>query len=146
MCIRDRLMGLDIEMLIKREFFESVMIGAGHGDNPSLSSDINPLRTLKLSKTKIYAGGSNVNAHGGAWNCSINERARRMKSILDAGIDGGFFWDCNVFANDWHIMKKFGDKQLLDKLIKGQISTLPERKTLKIHDLVVGRYNPWHAY
>ncbi len=82
---RSRLLGFDIEPLLERGLVDSVMIGAGHGDDPALNGELEPLRKLRAHGIPIYAGGSGVKAHGGAWGDSndLPARARLMADILD---------------------------------------------------------------
>ncbi|MFA6568192.1 MAG: hypothetical protein WCS96_08275 [Victivallales bacterium] len=143
----NRLFGLDASLLVRRGLVESVMVGAGHGDNPALNSDLDPLRKLKALGTKVYGGGSNA-IYGMAWvNGDLKARARQMASILDAGLDGGWLWDAEqVIGYEWEAMRSFGDRTMLDKIIRGEWPVKSTHETLSIHDLVVGRYNPWNAY
>ncbi|MEI6420699.1 MAG: hypothetical protein WCP55_00650 [Lentisphaerota bacterium] len=145
----NRLFGLDVNLLVKRGLVESVMVGAGHGDNPVLNSDLEPVRALKVlgSGTKVYGGGSNA-VHGMAWvNGDLKARARQMASVLDAGLYGVWFWDAEqVIGYEWEAMRHFGDRKMLDRIVWGEWPIKSTHKTLSIHDLVVGRYNPWHAY
>jgi hypothetical protein len=70
-----------------------------------------------------------------------------MAGILDAGLDGGWFWDAeNIFNLNWEAMRRFGDRQSLERIIRGEWPIATDRNTKAIHDLVVTRYNPWHAY
>ena len=143
-----RLFGLDVELLIRRGLVESVMVGAGHGDDPALNADLEPVRALKAAGARVYSGGSNVRAHGGAWmDRDLASRARHMAAILDAGLDGGWFWDAEgVIGLEWEAMRRFGDRAILDRIVRGEWPAASEHDTRAIHDLVVGRYNPWHAY
>jgi hypothetical protein len=146
----NRLFGLDVELLIRRGLVETVMVGAGHGDDGALNDDIAPVQALKelgmASGVKVYAGGSNA-VHGKAWVGDLQTRARRMANILDAGLDGGWFWDAEgIFNMNWEALRRFGDRKTLDRIIRGEWPESTEHETLSIHDLVVGRYNPWHAY
>jgi hypothetical protein len=144
----NRLFGLDAELLARRGLVDSIMVGAGHGDNPGLTQDLDPVRALKTGGVKVYAGGSNVGAHGLGWvNGDMKARARHMASILDAGLDGGWFWDAeSVVGCEWEAMRRFGDRAMLDRIIRGDWPAKSAHATRSIHDLVVGRYNPWHAY
>ena len=144
----NRLFGLDMELLIRRGLFESVMVGAGHGDDPALNADLEPLRELKALGTAVYSGGSSDDSHGGAWaNRDLRARARHMAAILDAGLDGGFFWDTDLVVGfEWETMRRFGDRAMLDRIIRGEWPVSPEHETLAIHDLVVDRYSPWNAH
>ena len=142
------LFGLDIETLVKKGLFESVMVGAGHKDNPSLNTQLEPLQRLKSMGTKVYAGGSDCPAHGNAWvKGNLLARARYMASILDAGLDGGYFWDAEaIIGTEWEAMRCFGDRAILDRIINGQWPRVKYHDTRRIHDLFVDRYNPWNAY
>jgi len=147
---RNRLFGLDAEVLIQRGLVETMMVGAGHGDAGELNEDITPVQALKKlgeqSGVKVYGGGSNA-VHGKAWVGDLQTRARRMANILDAGLDGGWFWDAeSIFGMNWEAMRRFGDREALDRIIGGEWPNNPEYNTLSIHDLKVTRYNPWHAY
>ncbi|MHB0938297.1 MAG: glycoside hydrolase family 10 protein [Armatimonadota bacterium] len=146
----NRLFGLDAELLIRRGLVESVMVGAGHGDAGELNDDITPVQALKAlgrqAGVKVYAGGSQA-VHGKAWVGDLKTRAQRMAGILDAGLDGGWFWDAeNIFNQNWEALRRFGDRATLDRIIRGEWPNNPEYDTLSIHDLQVTRYNPWHAY
>jgi len=147
------MLGFDLEPLLRQGLFDSVHIGAGHGDNHALVHDLTALQELRKLGTPIYAGGSGSKAHGAAWvtGGDMAERARRMANILDAGLDGGFFWDAewlaeNEFDYNWEALRRFGDRTTLDRIIHGQWPEKVSRQTRRIHDLVAGRYNPWHAY
>lgn len=144
----NRLFGLDTDLLLRRGLVESMMVGAGHGDKPELSLDLAPVQALKAHGVKVYSGGSNVGAHGLAWvNRDLKARARHMAAILDAGLDGGWFWDAEgVIGLEWEAMRRFGDRAQLDRIIRGEWPARSTHDTRAIHDLVVGRYNPWHAY
>ncbi|MFW6039010.1 MAG: hypothetical protein ACOC9P_00855 [bacterium] len=148
---RNRLFGLDVDRFVKRGLVESVMVGAGHGDNPALNADMAPLQSLKAlgsaAGVKIYGGGSNA-VHGMAWvNGDLQARARYMAAILDAGLDGGWFWDAeNVVGLEWEAMRRFGDRAALDRIAEGAWPPSRARETCAVHDLKVGRYNPHHAY
>ena len=145
---RNRLFGLDLELLIRRGLLESVMIGAGHQDDLALNADFAPLQKLRALGTKIYSGGSSCDAHGEAWiTDDLIARARHMAAILDAGLDGGYFWDAeNVIGYDWEAMRRFGDRAMLDRIVRGEWPASTERDTLAINGLVVDRYSPWNAY
>ncbi|OGV64725.1 MAG: hypothetical protein A2498_13470 [Lentisphaerae bacterium RIFOXYC12_FULL_60_16] len=143
---RSRQLGLDIEMMTRKGLFESVMVGAGHRDDPALAADLAPVLALKSGGTRVYGGGSSVRAHGGAWMCDFPEQARRMSAILDAGLDGGFVWDADVQGRNWPAWKQFGNRKVLERIMQGAWPKAQEHETRRIHDLVVGRYNPWHAY
>jgi hypothetical protein len=145
---RARLFGLDIDGLIRRGLMEAVMVGAGHGDDLSLPANLAPLQALKALGTNIYAGGSNGRAHGGfAWANDLPVRARYMARILDHGLDGGWFWDAEaVIGLDWEATQRFGDRTMLDRIVAGTWPLASTRETRSIHDLPVGRYNPWYAY
>ncbi len=145
-----RLYGLDPTPIARRGLVETLMIGAGHQDPPSLNADLEPVRALKAiaSKTRVFSGGSNVKAHGCAWvNDDLPARARHMAAILDSGLDGGWFWDAEgVFGYEWEAMRRFGDRAALEKIMRGEWPSRADRETISIHDLVITRYNPWHAY
>ena len=49
-------------------------------------------------------------------------------------------------GHEWETMRRFGDRAVLDRVVRGEWPPPPAHETLSIHDLVVGRYNPWHAY
>lgn len=149
--------GLDVELLVTRVLLESVMVGAGHEDNPIFTNkhdlppvdqdDFAPVLRLKaLGKAKIYLGG--CNGHGTFWPASDPmTRARRARAILDSELDGAYFWDTDLwFARAWDQISRYGDAQFLDALLNGQVLASRERDTLRIHDLTVDRYNPWNAY
>lgn len=147
----NRLFGLDVDLLVQSGLVESVQVGAGHGDDPALNDDLEPMRALKAlggkNGVRIYGGGSNA-VHGMAWvTGDLKARAQRMANILDAGLDGGWFWDAeNIFNLHWQAHRRFGDRETLVRIIDGQWPPSTSRQTLAIHDLTVGRYNPWHAY
>lgn len=145
---RNLRLGLDIGLLAERGLFESVMVGAGHGDDLSLATELGPVTALKgrSPNTRIFCGGSKSPGHGAAWRCDSPEQARRMSAILDAGLDGGFVWDAEVEGPDWNLWKRFGDREVLDRVMRGQVLEARAHATRRIHDLAVGRYNPWHAY
>ena len=70
-----------------------------------------------------------------------------LPDILDAGFDGGYLWDAeSMIGYDWEAMRRFGDRAMLDRIIRGEWPASTERDTLAIHDLVLDRYNPWNAY
>lgn len=144
---RNRLYGLDLELLIGRGLLESVMVGAGHRDDPALNADLAPLQELRAPGTKVYAGGSRVPAHGAAWvPGDLQARARHMAAILDAGLDGGYFWDTeHVIGLEWEAMRRFGDRAILERIISGEWPAPAEHTTLRIHGTVDDRYNPWNA-
>jgi hypothetical protein len=147
----NRLFGLDADLLVRRGLVETVMVGAGHGDNPALNDDLAPVKALhalaRQAGIKVYGGGSNA-VHGMGWvNGDLKARARRMAGYLDAGLDGGWFWDAeHVIGCEWEAMRRFGDRAALDRIIKGEWPAKSAHETLAIQDLVVGRYNPWHSY
>ncbi len=147
---RNLLFGLDIEALVKKGYFESVCVGAGHKDNIELNTHLEPLKRLKVSGTKVYPGGSGVNAHGGAWKPHDNmARARFMAQILDGGFDGAYFWDIDQIVEsgtEWEMIRQFGARDMLNKIIEGKLPVIKHHDTKKIHDLTVDRYNPWNAY
>lgn len=147
---RNLMFGLDIEQMVKSNFFESVLVGAGHHDDPELNLNLEQLKNLKVSGTKVYPGGSGVIAHGGAWKPGDTKaRACFMKNILDHGFDGAFFWDLEQIiesGTEWEILRQFGDRGFLSEVIEGKFPDIKYHKTLKIHDLIVDRYNPWNAY
>jgi hypothetical protein len=139
--------GLDADMLVRRGLFESVMVGAGHGDIPGMDLDLEPVKALKKLGGRVFAGGSSVNAHGGAWNKSLQERARHMANILDAGLDGGWFWDAELIGGyEWQALRNFGNRTRLDDIIAGAWPVPRRHETRAIGGYVVGRYNPWNAY
>jgi len=43
-------------------------------------------------------------------------------------------------------MRRFGDREALERILQSEWPGKSVHNTLAIHDLVVGRYNPWHAY
>lgn len=145
---RNRLFGLEPELLARRGLVETIMVGSGHGDEPSLYSDLAPLQALKACGAKVYYGGSGGMSPGMAWaRGDLKARARRMAEVLDAGLDGGWFWDAeHVIGFEWESMRRFGDRPLLDRIARGEWPAPATRETRSIHDLEVGRYNPWHAY
>ncbi|MCM8817681.1 MAG: hypothetical protein NC913_09285, partial [Candidatus Omnitrophica bacterium] len=147
---RNLLFGLDIEMLVKNGYFESVLVGAGHKDDPKLNQELEPVKRLKHTGTKIYPGGSGVNAHGGAWKPGdLKARASFMAKILDAGFDGAYFWDIDQIVEtgtEWEIIRQFGHKDILESILDGKIPKVSYHNTRKIFDLTVDRYNPWNAY
>lgn len=148
---RNRLYGLDADILAERGLVESIMVGAGHGDNPALNDDLEPLKALKaLGKkggTTIYGGGSNA-VHGMGWvNGDLKARAQRMASYLDICLDGGWFWDAEyVIGSEWEAMRCFGDRKILQQIIDGRWPPDPTYKTKALNDMIVSRYNPHHAY
>jgi hypothetical protein len=152
----NRRRGLDIEMLVKRGLFESVMVGAGHEDNDAFTTQHNqprvdpdnlePVRKLKAFGTaKIFVGG--CSGHGTYFSRrDPYPGAERMRNVLDAGLDGGYFWDANQwFAQHWDVMRHYGDRAFLDDLLNGRIPAPVYRKTKRIHDVVNDRYSPWNA-
>ena len=109
---RNRVFGLDVELLLQRGLVETVMVGAGHGDDPALNEDIAPVRALKAigadAGVRVYAGGSASPAHGAAWERDLRSRAQRIARRLDAGLDGGWFWDAeSIFDLNWQAMRRF---------------------------------------
>ena len=148
---RNRLYGLDADLLLSRGLVETVMVGAGHGDKAELNDDLAPLQSLhaiaRRAGAKVYGGGSSA-VHGMAWvNGDLKARARRMAGYLDAGLDGGWFWDAeHVIGHEWEAMRRFGDRAALDRIIRGEWPAKSAHETLALGDLVVGRYNPWHSY
>ena len=151
------LRGLNLELLIRRGLLESVMVGGGHEDNPRYTQshgqppvpqdDLETVRRLKsLGAAKVYLGG--CNSHGTFWPArDPMTRARRMRSILDAGLDGAYFWDCNQwFAQDWDDIRYYGDREHLEFILRGKRPAAMLRDTRSIDDLTVDRYNPWNAY
>lgn len=145
---RSRLLGLEAELLARRGLMECFMVGSGHGDDPSLYADLAPLRALKACGAKVYYGGSSGMSPGAGWaRNDLRARAQRMTEVLDAGLDGGWFWDAeHVIGLEWESMRRFGDRPLLDRMARGEWPPSSVRATRAIHDLEIGRYNPWHAY
>ncbi|HPC30187.1 MAG TPA: hypothetical protein P5065_01935 [Candidatus Ratteibacteria bacterium] len=147
---KNLLFGLDVELLAKNGFLESVLVGAGHKDNPELNSKLEDLEGLKKLGIKIYPGGSGVNAHGGAWKPNDNlARTSFMAKILDTGFDGAYFWDIDQIVEsgtEWEILRQFGHKEILNKILNGKMPEIKYHYTRKIYDLTVDRYNPWNAY
>jgi hypothetical protein len=145
---KNKIFGLDIEILVSKGFIESVMIGAGHKDNPVLNEHLEPLKILKSLGTKIYAGGSDNIVLGNAWvKGNLAARAGYMAKILDAGLDGGFFWDAeSIIGTEWEPMRCFGNRTILSEIINGEWPKVNYHDTKYIYDLVVDRYNPWNAY
>lgn len=47
---------------------------------------------------------------------------------------------------EWETMRRFGDREMLDRFLRGEWPAPSTHETLSIHDLAVSRYNPWHAY
>jgi len=148
---RNHLFGLDADLLVQRGLVESVLVGAGHGDDPALNRDVSPLQSLKaLGNTagvKVYGGGSNA-VHGMGWvNGDLPARARFMGQLLDARLDGGWFWDAdNVIGMEWEAMRRFGSHDKVRQIAEGDWPPDRTRQTRSIHDLIVSRYNPHHAY
>jgi hypothetical protein len=133
------------------------MVGAGHEDNPLYTKrthqapvdqdDLKPVKQLKaIGTAKIYLGG--CSGHGTFWPAADPVlRARRMRSILEAGLDGGYFWDVNQWwSRDWEDIRQYGDRAHLDLLIASGPSAAQWRDTRRIGDLVVDRYSPWNAH
>jgi hypothetical protein len=145
---RCRRLGLDPEDLVRRGLVESVLVGAGHGDPPELAEDLGPLRLLKQRGGRVYAGGSAVRAHGAAWPPEdLPTRLRRMLAIHEAGLDGAWFWDAEtIIGCEWETHRRFGNRALLEQMAAGRWPRPTVHETRSIHDLVIGRYNPWHAY
>ncbi|MCM8822185.1 MAG: hypothetical protein NC831_05160 [Candidatus Omnitrophica bacterium] len=147
---RNLVFGLDIEMLASRSYFESILVGAGHKDDPEVNTDLEPVKKLKVAGTKIFPGGSGVNAHGGAWKpFDTVARASFMAKILDSGFDGAYFWDINQIVEsgtEWEIIRQFGHREILDKIKEKKMPAVRYHQTKKIYDLTVDRYNPWNAY
>lgn len=145
---KNRLFGLDLDGMLRDGLFDSALIGAGHGDDPELNPQLEPVRKLRKHGVPIYPGGSDVQAHGCAWaKNDWGERARFMRSILDAGLDGAFFWDAhNVAGTDWATIRQFGDREFLDRLASGQTPSPVRRKTLEIDGTRIGRYSTWVGY
>jgi len=150
----NRRRGLDIELLLRRGLLESVCVGAGHEDSavftaknhqPAVDlSDLASINALKeIGTAKVYAGGNALN-----WPpADPQTRAKRMRDILVSGLDGGFFWDTNVFfGNDWDNVRRYGDLQHVDDILSGQVRRPIERETLRVHDLKADRYSPWNAH
>lgn len=153
----NRLRGLDIELLLQRGLLESVMVGAGHEDNPAYTSrnnqppvaqdDLEPIERLKaIGTAKIYLGG--CSNHGTFWPPDDPlTRARRMHSILTSELDGAYFWDtCQWWGRDWDDIRRYGDLAHVEKIVNGQAPAPTLRDTLTIHDLVADRYSPWNAH
>ncbi len=142
------LFGLDAELLARRGLVETVMVGSGHGDNTALYPDLKPVSALKRPGTRVYMGGSGGGSPGMAWaRGDLKARARYMASILDAGLDGGWFWDAeSVIGYEWEAMRRFGDRATLNRIAAGEWPPPADHDTRSIHDLAVSRYNPWHAY
>ncbi|MCX7705265.1 MAG: hypothetical protein N2115_03265 [bacterium] len=147
---RNLLFGLDIELLIRKGYFESVLVGAGHKDNPALNLELEPVKRLQQAGTKVYPGGSCVNAHGGAWKPNdVKARAIFMGKILDWGFDGAYFWDIDQVVEtgtEWEIIRYFGRREIVNRIIEGKLPYIKYHYTKKIFDLTVDRYNPWNAY
>ncbi len=147
---RNLLFGLDIEMLVRNGFFESVLVGAGHQDDPGLNLNLEPVMKIKEHGTKVYPGGSCVNAHGGAWKPGdLPARASFMSHILDNGFDGAYFWDIDQIVDsgtEWEIIRQFGHREILNQIMDGKLPKIKYHETRKIYDLTVDRYNPWNAY
>lgn len=147
---RNLLFGLDTEMLVKNGYFESVLVGAGHKDNPETNQNLDPVKKIKQAGTKVYPGGSSVNAHGGAWKPDdIVARAIFMSKILNSGFDGAYFWDIKHIVEtgtEWEIIRHFGTSDIIDKILEGKLPDIRYHDTKKIFDLTVDRYNPWNAY
>lgn len=147
---RNLLFGLDIEQLVKRGFFESVLVGAGHKDDPEINMDLEPVKRIKKIGTRIYPGGSCVDAHGGAWKQQDTiARASFMSKILDSGFDGAYFWDIDQVVEtgtEWEVIRQFGHREVLDEIMNKRFPVIRYHETRKIYDLIVDRYNPWNAY
>ena len=80
----------------------------------------------------------------GAWSIPKGELGDGEDPLAGAY---GWFWDAeSIFGLDWEAMRRFGDREVLDRIIRGEWPARVEHDTRAIHDLVVGRYNPWHAY
>ena len=69
-----------------------------------------------------------------------------MLDVLEAGLDGGFFWDTNQwFARDWDRIRRFGDGRFLQAVLDSGVPP-PTRDTRRLHALVADRYSPWNAH
>jgi len=72
-----------------------------------------------------------------------------MAQILDGGFDGAYFWDIDQIVEsgtEWEMIRQFGARDMLNKIIEGKLPVIKHHDTKKIHDLTVDRYNPWNAY
>jgi hypothetical protein len=147
---RNFLTGLNLDLLLERGLLDNVMIGAGHKDDPALNLDLAPLMELRNKYgIPIYPGGSNSKGHGCAWtnDGGWSERARYMRSILEAGFEGAFIWDVhNIAGHDWDTLRQFGDRVYLDRLADGEAPPPISRKTLSIGGAIGGRYSTWIGY
>ena len=149
--------GLDARLLVERGVIESVVVGAGHEDNPLYTSrnnlppvaqdDMGPLKQLKaMGKARIFLGG--CSGHGTFWPAGDEgTRLRRMKGILDAGLDGAYFWDVNEwFANEWDSIRQYGTRGYVEAAIADARPAPVWRDTKWIEGLRNDRYSPWNAH
>ena len=149
----NRLFGLDAELLVQRGLVETMMVGAGHGDPGELNDDLSPVEALKaLGRqvgVKVYAGGSQGAAHGKAWVGDLKTLAQRMAGILDAGLDGGWFWDAeDIFHRNGGGKPSAASATAQPSTASSAASGRTPRNTTccPFTTCRVTRYSPWNAY
>lgn len=109
--------------------------------------DLSTVQRLKRSgKAKVYLGGD---IRSGPLRPALDPlaRARNMKAILGAGLDGGFFWDAaNWWSHDWDVVRRYGDRNYLERILDGETPSPRFRNTISIQGMRNDRYNAWNAY
>lgn len=141
----NRLYGLDLEALVERGVFESIMVQSGGMHAASGTGELTPYwRRLRDSgKVKIYPNG---------WNGTYDyaEQARYLKeNIFDQGFAGGFFWDTENFTTNpwnWLPLRRGGSPDHLQALLNGSIATPHITPFTRIQGVKLGRYNPTRSY
>ncbi len=141
-----RIMGLDIARAAKRGLFESICV----------TSDCTRqdfwLNLKKQTGLKIYPGMHDAHAPEPApadlWDHKW--QARTLKPIIESSFDGAFFWDAErLQANpyNWHVVRKAGTPQYLDRVIADDPQTQVIFKTMSVLDGVrFDRYKPGSSY
>ena len=141
---RNRLMGLDIGLLVERGYVESVCVG-GSG-----SPFWEKLRDGR--KTKVYSTIHYQHAEGTAAPDPFNHKcqAAACKRQLDAGYAGTWYWDADSMhmnPYNWHVLRHGGSREFLDRVLAGDPAVQPVfEKITEVRGVRRDRYDPMTSY
>jgi hypothetical protein len=141
----NRVLGLDLEDLNRREMFESVCVHSGGIHAAKSLCHQSPFWTKlrDMRKARVYPYG-----WGGSYDYA--ETARFLKEcIFEPGFAGGFFWDTETNHENpynWHVLRQGGTRDCLENIITGKALSPVIDPILRIQGVKLGPYSPAYSY
>ena len=143
----NKLFGLDLEMLLQRGLLESVY-STGYCPSSPYWQRLRDAYPAVPIYSSVYYGHTTDPQMSDPFNHQA--QAAMLKSVLDAGFAGVFYWDIEtMFKNpyNWHVFRHGGSRPFLDRVLAGDTEVQPVFRTIEaVRGVRLDRYNPMRSY